>query len=123
VLKDDKEKEVSQKIKFLYVVLEECLNTDHMKSLADTYGEDNDASIVYIELKKNALDFTMEHLSCDEMIQYMLTIQHPGKWHGTVFNVVLHWYECINEYMWLKLIGLLSTQNLCLMQSAVDGVV
>jgi hypothetical protein len=122
VLKDDKEKDVSQKIKFLYVVLEECLNTDHMKSLAHPYGED--ADIAYFELKKRSLAFTMEQLSCDVMIQYrMLPIKHPGKWNDKMFNVVLHWYERIKEYMWLKLIGLPPTQSLCLMQSAVDYVI
>jgi hypothetical protein len=56
-------------------------------------------------------------------LKYMQKTQHPGKWCGTLFNVVLHWYECIKEYMWLKLIGLLPTQNLCLMQSAFDDIV
>jgi hypothetical protein len=31
----------------LYAVLDECLNTDHMKSLAHPYGED--ADIVYFD--------------------------------------------------------------------------
>jgi hypothetical protein len=40
--KDDREQAVLQKIQFLYAVLEECLNTDHTKSLAHPYGEDAD---------------------------------------------------------------------------------
>jgi hypothetical protein len=66
----------------------------------------------------------MEQLSHDLMIQYrMLPIKHPGKWNDTMFNVVLHWYERIKEYMWLKLIGQLPAQSLCLMQSAVDNII
>jgi hypothetical protein len=52
----------------------------------------------------------------------MATMQHPGKWYGAFFNVVLHWYKQFKEYIWLKLIGLLPTQTLCLMQRAVDDV-
>jgi hypothetical protein len=50
-------------------------------------------------------------------------MQHPGKLYSGLFNVVLHWYEQIKEYMWLNIIGLLPTQTLCLMQRAVDAVV
>jgi hypothetical protein len=53
----------------------------------------------------------------------MVAMKHPVKWHGGLLNVVLHWYEQIKEYVWLKLIGLLSTQTLCLLQSAVDDVI
>jgi uncharacterized protein YprB with RNaseH-like and TPR domain len=78
VPKDDREQAVLQKIQFLYAVLEEHLNTDHMKSLAHPYGKDFD--IAYFELKKHALAFTMEQLSRDVMIQYrMLPIKHLGK--------------------------------------------
>jgi hypothetical protein len=123
-LKDDGEKSVFQKIQSLYKDLDERLHTNHVKSLANPYGEHNDISSVYIELKTHALAFTMEQLSHDTKLKYMMQkTQHPGKWCGTLFNVVLHWYKCIKEYMWLKLIGLPPTQNLCLMQSAVDDVV
>jgi hypothetical protein len=97
--------------------------TPTMKSLANPYGEHNDISSVYIELKTHVIAFTMDQLSHDTLLKYMQKTQHPGKMCGTLFNVVLHWYECIKEYMWLKLIGLLPTQNLCLMQSAVDDVI
>jgi hypothetical protein len=53
----------------------------------------------------------------------MVAMRHPGKWHGGLFNAVLHWYEQIKEYVWLKRIGLLSKQTLCLMQSAVEDVI
>jgi hypothetical protein len=106
------------------IVQKSCLHTNHVKSLANPYGEHNGISSVYtIELKSHALEFTMEQLSHDTMLKYMQKTQHPGKWCGTLFNVVLHWYECIKEYMWLKLIGLLPTKNLSLMQSAVDDIV
>jgi hypothetical protein len=64
-----------------------------VKSLANLYGEQNDISSVYIELKTHALAFTMELLSHDKTLKYMQKTQHPGKWCGTLFNVVLHWYE------------------------------
>jgi hypothetical protein len=53
----------------------------------------------------------------------MVAMKHPRKCHGGLFNVVLYWYEQIKEYVWHKLIGLLSTQTLCLMQSAVEDVI
>jgi hypothetical protein len=121
--KDSGEKAVFQKIQFLHTVLEECLNTDHMNSLGHPYEENYDANNVYLELKKHTLAFTMEQLSHDTLINYKLTIQHPGKWHGTLFEVVLHWHEQIKQYTWLKLIGLLPAQTLCLMQKPVDDVI
>jgi hypothetical protein len=53
----------------------------------------------------------------------MATMLHPGNLYGGLFNVVPQWYEQIKEYMWLKLVGLLPTQTLCLVQSAVDDEV
>jgi hypothetical protein len=95
---------------------------DHAKSIAHPYGENYDADNVFLELKKHAMSFTREQLSHEALLRYMVAMKHPGKWHGGLFNV-LHWYEQIKEYVWLKLKGLLSTQTLCLMQSAVEGVI
>jgi hypothetical protein len=53
----------------------------------------------------------------------MVAMKHPEKWHSGLFNVSSHWYEQIKEYVWLNLVGLLSTQMLCLMQSAVEDVI
>jgi hypothetical protein len=69
------------------------------------------------------LEFTAEQLSHDVLLQYMMAIQRPGKLFGTSFQIVLYWYEQIKTFMWLKLIGLLSAQTLCLLQSAVENVI
>jgi hypothetical protein len=74
-------------------------------------------------MKKHVLAVTKEQLSYDTLSQYIETTQIPGKWSGTLFNVVLHWYKQIKEYMWLQLIGLLPTQTFHSMQSAVEDVV
>jgi hypothetical protein len=50
-------------------------------------------------------------------------MQSPGKCCGSLFNVILHWYEHMKEYMGLQLIGVLPTQTLCLLQSAVDDII
>jgi hypothetical protein len=92
-------------------ILEEHLNMDQVNSLSHPYGEHNDTSSIYLELETHSLAFTIEQLSHDTLIQY-LTMHHPGKWHDRLFNVVLHWYERIKEYMWLELVGLLLTQTL-----------
>jgi hypothetical protein len=64
----------------------------------------------------------MEQLSHDTLLQYTARIKRPGPWCGPMFDIVLQWYEKIKEYMWLKLIGLLSIQSLFLMKSAVDAI-
>jgi hypothetical protein len=120
---NDIEREIIHKIQFLYATLDERLNTDQANSLAHPYGDHNGTSSVYLELKTHALAFTMEQLSHDAILQYMGKMQNSGKWCHTLFLVTLHWHEKIKEYMWLKLIGLLPTQSLCLMQSAVDYVI
>jgi hypothetical protein len=74
-------------------------------------------------MKKHALVFTKKQLSYDTLSQYIEAIQIPGNWSGTLFNVVLHWYAQIKEYMRLQLIGLLLTQTLYSMQIAVEDVV
>jgi hypothetical protein len=58
----------------------------------------------------------------DTLLQYVEATQIPGKWSGTLFNVVLYWYKQIKECMRLQLIGLLPTQTLHSMQSAVEDV-
>jgi hypothetical protein len=65
----------------------------------------------------------VEQLSHDSLLQYTARIKIPGKQCGPMFDIVLQWYEQIKEYMWLKLIGLLSTQSLCLKQIEVDAVI
>jgi hypothetical protein len=65
----------------------------------------------------------MEQLSHDALFQYMSTIPHPGKCCGTMLEVVLYWYEQIKPYMWLKLIGLLPVETLCLLQNAVEDII
>jgi hypothetical protein len=94
-------------IQCLYAILEEHLNTDHVKLLAHPYGENYNAYNVYHEMRKHALAFTKEQLSHDTLSQYIEAMQIPGKWSGTLFNVVLHWYEQIKAYMWLNMIRLL----------------
>jgi hypothetical protein len=123
VVKDGGERAVFHKIQLLHIILEENLNTGHVKPIAHQYGEHFDTESVYRNLKQQVLEFTTEQLSHDVLLQYMMAIQHPGKWCGMSFQVVLHWYEQIKAYMWLKLIGLLPTQALCLMQSAVEDVI
>jgi hypothetical protein len=123
VLEDDRGKSVWQKLQFLYAVLEDCLNADQVMSLSCPYGENYNTYTIYHEMKKHALSFTKEQLSYDTLSQYIEAIQIPGKWNGTLFNVVLHWYVQIKPYMWLELIGLLPMQTLRLMQSAIEDVI
>jgi hypothetical protein len=108
--KDRGAKAVFQKIQFLHTILEACLNMDH--ALAHPYGDNDDANNAYLEMKTHTLEFTMEQLSCDTLTQYTPPIQLSGKCHGTLFEVVLNWYEQIKKYMWLNLIGL-PTQTVC----------
>jgi hypothetical protein len=114
---------VCQKLQFLYDVLEDCLNTDQVKPLTHTYGENYSINTVYHEMKKQTLALTKDQLSYDTLLQYIEAIQIPGKWSGTLFNVVLHWYVQIKAYMWLELIGLLPMKTLCSMQSAIEDVI
>jgi hypothetical protein len=93
------------KMQSLHNVLEEYLSIYHAKALAHQYGEHHETNNVDLELKKHVLEFTMEQLSGDRLTQHVQTMQHPGKWHGTIFAVVLHLYDQIKLYMWLKLIG------------------
>jgi hypothetical protein len=117
------EKAILQKIEYLYAVLEIFLNTGQVISLAHPYGENNDSHTVYCELKKHTLAFIRGHSSHYTLSQYIEAMQSPGKWCGTLFNVILHWYKQIKKYMWLQLIGVLPTQTLCLLQSAVDDII
>jgi hypothetical protein len=111
------------KMQSLHNVLEEYLSIYHAKALAHQYGEHHETNNVDLELKKHVLEFTMEQLSSDRLTQYVQTMQHPRKWHGTIFAVVLHWYDQIKLYMWLKLIGHLPTYSLCLLQKVVEDVI
>jgi hypothetical protein len=99
------------------------LNRDHAKALSHPYGEHHEANNVYLGLNKHVLEFTMGQLSSDRLTQNMQATQHPGKWHGTMLAVVLYWYDQIKLYMWLKLIGHLPTQTLCLLQKVVEDVI
>jgi hypothetical protein len=117
------EKAVFRKIQALHTLLEERLNAEKLKIFDQLYGENSNTHNFYYELKNHALNFTMEQLSHDALLQYMMTIKHPGKWLGTLFKVVLHWHKQIKEYMWLELIGLLPMQTLRFRQSAVEDVV
>jgi hypothetical protein len=112
-----------QKIEYLYAVLKECVSTGQVISLAHPYGENYDSYTVSRELKRHALAFTREQSSHDALSQYIEAMKIPGKWCGTLFNMILHWYKQIKEYMWLQLIGVLPTQTLCLLQSVVDDVI
>jgi hypothetical protein len=95
VPKDDREISVSQKIKLLHTLLEECLDMEQGKLQVHPYGEYYEN--VYHDLKKHALESTMEQLSHDTLFQYMSTISHPGKCCGTMLEVVLYWYEQIKQ--------------------------
>jgi hypothetical protein len=96
----------------VYAVLEEQLSTGQVNSLAHPNGENYDICTAYYEMKKHAMSLTREQLSHEALSRYMVAMKHPGKWHDGFFNVVSHWYEQIKEYVWLNLIGLLSTQML-----------
>jgi hypothetical protein len=123
VPKDWNEQAVFGKIQFLHTILEECLNRDHAKALSHTYGEHNEANNFCLELKKHVLELTMAQLSSDRLTKYIQAMQHPGKWHGAMFAVGLYWYDQIKLYMWLKLIGHLPMQTLCLLQKVVEDVI
>jgi hypothetical protein len=75
IANNDIERVVSHKIQFLYDILKECLNTYQVNSLAHMYGEHNDTSSVYLELKTHSLAFTMEQSSHDTLLKYMRKIQ------------------------------------------------
>jgi hypothetical protein len=62
------------------------------KGTTSSIWENDDTNDVCLELKKHMLEFTMGQLSHDMLIQYRQTTQNPGKLHGTLFPVVLHWY-------------------------------
>jgi hypothetical protein len=87
-----------------------------MGNYYDTYN-------AYHDLRKHVLEFTKEQLSGEIMCHYMLTIPHPGKCCGKMFEVVLYWYEKIKQFTWLMLIELLPLETLCLMQNAVEDVI
>jgi hypothetical protein len=112
-----------QKIKLLHTLLEERLDMEQggLLPVVHQYGEYYEN--VYHDLKKHALEFMMEQLSHDTLFQYMSTIPHPHKCCGKIFDVVLCWYEQIKQYTWLKLIGLLPVDTLCLLQNAVEDVI
>jgi hypothetical protein len=55
VTNNDGEKAISQKIQFLHTILEECLNTEQVHSLAHLHGAIYDTYTVYHELKQHAL--------------------------------------------------------------------
>jgi hypothetical protein len=97
VLKDDIEQAVCQKVQFLYAVFEDRLNADQLKSLSCPYGENYNTYAIYHEMKKHALAFTKEQLLYETLLQYIEALQIPGKWSGTLFNVVLHWLVCANQ--------------------------
>jgi hypothetical protein len=99
------------------------LNADQVKPLPHTYGENYSINTVYHEMKKHALAFTKDQLSYDTLLQYIEAIQIPGKWSGTLVNVVLHWYVQIKAYMWLDWVGLLPMKTFRLMQSAIEDVI
>jgi hypothetical protein len=94
-----------------------------VKLVAHLNGEHYDTYNLYHDLKKHVLAFTVEQLSHDVLLQYMMAIQRPVKWCGTSFQVVLHWYERIKIFMWLRLIELMSTRTLCLLQGAVEKII
>jgi hypothetical protein len=112
-----------KKIEYLYAVLEKQLSTGQVNSLAHPNGDNYDIYTAYHEMKNHAMSVTREQLSHEALSRYMVAMKHPGKWHGGLFNVLSHWYEEIKDYLWLNLIGILSTQMLCLMQSAVEDVI
>jgi hypothetical protein len=81
--------------------------------ISSSNGEYYNTYNAYHDMKKHVLEFTKEQLSCDILFQYTLTIPHPGKWCGKMFEVELYWHEQIQQYTWLKLIGLLPVETLC----------
>jgi hypothetical protein len=88
VPKDDGENAILQKIQFLNTILEERLNTEQVQSLAHLHGDIYATYTAYHELKQHALAFTREQLSHGTLLQYIEAMQSPGKWSGTLFNVV-----------------------------------
>jgi hypothetical protein len=40
-----------------------------------------------------------------------------------MLEVVLYWYEQIKQSMWLKLMGILQVETLCLLQNAVEDII
>jgi hypothetical protein len=48
------------------------------------------------------MQFTMEKLFQDALLQYMMAMQNPGKWSGMLFKAVMHWHEKIKKYLWLE---------------------
>jgi hypothetical protein len=80
ILKDDGEKSVFQKILSLYKDLDERLYTNHVKSFTNPYGEHNDISSVFIELKTHSLVFTMEQLYHYTMLKYIIHAENTTSW-------------------------------------------
>jgi hypothetical protein len=63
-------------IQFLYAALNECFKTDQANLLAHPYGEHNNTSSIYLELRTHSQAFIMEQLSHDTLLKYMWKLQN-----------------------------------------------
>jgi hypothetical protein len=73
---------------FYKLPLKNALNAHQVHSLAHPNGEKYKTYNFCYEMKEHILAFTREQLSCDTLLQYIEAMKIPGKWSGTLFNVV-----------------------------------
>jgi hypothetical protein len=78
--------------------LEEHLTTVTGKSLVSQFKLDQDARIIYHELKKHAV-----HKAGLFIVTIYYRCPLPGNWHGSSYASVLHWKKQFAQYKKLEL--------------------
>jgi hypothetical protein len=106
---------------FMYAVFEELPKSKKESCLLGSMKE-QDAQIIYRELKKRAKSSTAAQISGDSLLKYITSARYPGNWRGTSYAIVLHWKEQVTQYEKLELEDIAPKQKLRMLQNTVTDI-
>jgi hypothetical protein len=89
----------TEKLKFLYAVLESKVETAKSKAIIRSHEKDYDAQKSYAELKNYHLASNTALFSTNKIMVYLTSahINH-GSWHGSIENFIINWQNPFRLY-------------------------
>jgi len=87
------EKELFQeKQKYVYAILDKCVETAKGKAILRKYEDDFDAQMAYTELLQHHLSSTKAKHNATQLMTYFSSARIED-WNGTTENFILHWQD------------------------------
>ena len=114
-----------EKQKIIYLVFNDCLQTDTGKFLVRLHECDYNAQAIYEKLLAHATTSTQATIDTNELLSYLTSTKlNKAQWRGTHHAFVLHWCDQLRKYedMMDKKDHFSYNVKMVMLQNAVAGV-